>query len=147
MNKEFKKRNKAARDDSYNSLKTAEQKAKANPQKFVAQAFPKGGTGRPANLDIMVVKIGVDDRLANAAEAMGFETCSVDAPWTSSKKPSPERWIIVGRTRDAVWNQMRGIGGEAARSKQTFTSEKAKIQPPKEQNSEICPESCSEGKD
>jgi hypothetical protein len=42
-------------------LKTAEQKAKANPKKFLSEAFPKGGTGRPANLDIIVVKIGVDD--------------------------------------------------------------------------------------
>jgi hypothetical protein len=55
---------KAARDDSYNSLKTAEQKAKAN--KLLSQTSPKGGTGRPANLVIVVVKIGVDDRLSLA---------------------------------------------------------------------------------
>jgi hypothetical protein len=141
LNKEFKKRNKTARDDSYNSLKTAEQKARANPQKFLAQVFPKGGTGRPANLDIVVLKIGVDDRfgLAKAAEVMRLETCSVDAPWTSNKKPSPDRWIIVGRTRDAVWNQMRDIEREAARSKQTFASEKAKSQAPKQTASKPAP--------
>ncbi|PMD46171.1 hypothetical protein L207DRAFT_561564 [Hyaloscypha variabilis F] len=147
LNKEFKKRNKAARDDSYKSLKTAEQKAKANPKKFLSEAFPKGGTGRPANLDIIVVKIGVDDRfvLANAAEAMGLETCSVDAPWTSNKKPSPDRWIIVGRTRDAVWNQMRDIEREAARSKQTFTSEKMKSQPLKQTGPKSTPKEKATG--
>jgi len=141
LNKEFKKKNKTARDDSYNSLKTAEQKAKANPEKFLSQAFPKGGTGRPANLDIIVVKIGVDDRLAlaNAAEAMGLETCSVDAPWTSNKKPSPDRWIIVGRTRDAVWNQMREIERDASRSRQTFVSEKTKSQTTKQTGSKPAP--------
>jgi hypothetical protein len=41
LNKEFKKRNKAARDDSYKSLKTAEQKAKTNPKKFLSEAFPE----------------------------------------------------------------------------------------------------------
>jgi len=149
LNKEFKKRNKAARDDSYNSLKTAEQRAKANPEKFLSQAFPKGGTGRPLNLDIIVVKIGVDGRLAlaNVAEAMGLETCSVDAPWTSNKKPSPDRWIIVGRTRDAVWNQMREIEREASRSKQTFVSEKTKSQTLKQTGPKPAPKQATNAPD
>lgn len=48
--------------------------------------------GRPASMDLVVLKNGVDNRLAvsNAAEAMGLETVSVDAPWTSQKKPSPD---------------------------------------------------------
>jgi hypothetical protein len=61
------------------------------------QAFRKGRPGRPANLDIVIVKIGVNDRLAlvNVAEALGLGTCPVDAPWTSNKKPSPDRWILL----------------------------------------------------
>ena len=45
---------------------------------------------------------------------MNLETVSVDAPWTGGKKPSPDRWMIIGRTRDAVWNQMREIEKGAA---------------------------------
>jgi hypothetical protein len=117
LNKEFKKKNNAARDGKWNSLKTVEQKAKANPSKFLAETFPKGATGRPTNLDIVVVKSphGVRLALTIAAESAGLETVSVDAPWTGGKKPSPDRWIIIGRTRDAVWNQMREIEKQAAR--------------------------------
>lgn len=61
INKEFRKRNKTARDGSWKSLKSAEQKAKADPKKYLAEVFPKGATGRPANLDIVVVKIGTDE--------------------------------------------------------------------------------------
>ncbi|KAH6724357.1 hypothetical protein BKA61DRAFT_28170 [Leptodontidium sp. MPI-SDFR-AT-0119] len=130
LNKEFKKKNKAARNDSWTSLKSVEQKAKSDPKKYLAEAFPKGGSGRPANLDIVVLKIGADERLAvsDAAEAMGLESVSVDAPWTSNKKPNPDRWVIIGRTRDAVWNQMRDIEREVGRSKQTFSIEKTKPQ-------------------
>ncbi|KAL2075435.1 hypothetical protein VTL71DRAFT_378 [Oculimacula yallundae] len=126
LNKAFKKKNSAARDDSWTSIKSAEQKATADPKKYLTEAFPKGGSGRPANLDIVVLKLGTDARLtvADAAEAVGLESVSVDAPWTSNKKPDPDRWCIIGRTRDAVWNQMREIEREAGRSKQTFAAEK-----------------------
>jgi hypothetical protein len=62
-NKQFKKQNKLARDGSWKSLKTVEQKARADPKEFLTEAFPKGATGRPANLDIVVVKIGKDEQL------------------------------------------------------------------------------------
>ncbi len=89
LNQKFKK-NRAARKDSCNSLKTVEQKAKVNPRKCLTEAFPKGATGRPANLDIVALKIGVDEReaISSVAESMGLENASVDALWTSSKKPS-----------------------------------------------------------
>ncbi|KAF4626346.1 hypothetical protein G7Y89_g11814 [Cudoniella acicularis] len=118
--REFKKKNKAARDGTWASLKSVEQKAKANPSRFLAEAFPKGANGRPTNLDIIILKIGDNHRLAvaTAAEDAGLETVSVDALWTANKKPNPDRWIIIGRTRDAVWNQMREIERESARSKQ-----------------------------
>jgi hypothetical protein len=91
--KEFRKNNRMARDGYWKSFKSAEQKATADPKKFLAEAFPKGGTGRPANMDIVVVKIDTDERfkLAEAAEKMGLESLSVDAPWTGNKKPSPDR--------------------------------------------------------
>ncbi|TVY17411.1 hypothetical protein LARI1_G004212 [Lachnellula arida] len=128
LNKEFKKKNKAAKDGKWKSLKTAEQKAKASPSKYLAEAFPKGATGRPANLDIVVLKSPQDVRLALATAAgnADLETVSVDAPWTGGKKPSPDRWMIIGRTRDAVWNQMREIEKEAAGSNTGGGEPKAK---------------------
>lgn len=126
LNKEFKKKNKEARDGSWKSLKTAEQKAKADPKKYLMEAFPKGSSGRPTNLDIVVVKIGADERFAfsESADKMSLETVSVDAPWTNGKKPNPDRWLIIGRNRDAVWDQMREIEREAARSTQSLSKEK-----------------------
>ncbi|PVH79192.1 hypothetical protein DL98DRAFT_655604 [Cadophora sp. DSE1049] len=105
LNKEFKK-SIAARNDSRAS-NTVEQKAKMNPKKYLNEAFPKGG-------------------FADAAEAMGLDSVSVDTPWTANRKPYPDRWVVIGRTRDAVWNQMRDIEREVGRSKQTFSAEKKK---------------------
>lgn len=47
LNREFKKKKKkkTARGDSYSSLKSAEQKAKADPKKYLAKASPNGATG------------------------------------------------------------------------------------------------------
>lgn len=98
---------------------------------ILVKAFPKGPTGRPANLDVVVLKIENRAELAAAAEQLGLETVSVDAPWTTNKRPSPDRWIIVGRTRDAVWNQMREIEREALRFKQNALKEKAPSRKPK----------------
>jgi hypothetical protein len=128
LNKEYKKKCKSAKDDSWKQLKSAEQKATKDPTRFLVEAFPKAATGRPANLDIVVLKVDGRAAISIAAEKLGLETVSVDAPWTSNKKPSPDRWIIVGRTRDAVWNQMRDIEREALRSKESVGKEKIKTQ-------------------
>lgn len=117
LNQEFKKRNRIARDSNWKDLKTAEQKAEANPQRYLSEAFPKRATGRPANLDVIIVKTENRSALAEAADKLGLESVSVDAPWIGNIPPSPDRWIIIGRSRDAVWNQMRDIE-RAARSQQ-----------------------------
>jgi len=80
---------------------------------------------------MVVVKIGVNDRLAlvNVAEALGLGTFSVDAPWTSNKKPSPDRWIFLDETPSGSrCEKLRS----AARSKQTFASEQTETQTPKQ---------------
>lgn len=117
LNRQYKKNNKTT--ESWAKLKTVEQKARADPERFLAEAFPRGATGRPANLDLVVVKLQDHPALADGAESLGLERVSVDAPWISGKKPSPDRWLIIGRHRDAVWNQMQEIQRETLRSKQS----------------------------
>ncbi|CAD6439737.1 f3264f75-1397-40cf-9e4f-c25dccdfe720 [Sclerotinia trifoliorum] len=118
LNKDFKKQNKIARDSGWKCLKTAEEKAEANPEKYLSEAFPKTATGRPANLDIVILKTERRAALAAAADKMGLESVSVDAPWVGNVRPSPDRWIVIGRSRDAVWNQMREIERREARPKE-----------------------------
>ncbi|QSZ30904.1 hypothetical protein DSL72_000462 [Monilinia vaccinii-corymbosi] len=129
LNKEFKKQNKIARESNWKALKTAEEKVKVNPQKYLSEAFPATTMGRPANLDIVIVKTEYRAALAEAAEKMGLESVSVDAPWVGNIRPTPDRWIVVGRNRDAVWNQMREIERAAARSKQDTSKVKEKQTP------------------
>lgn len=114
-------------DHSWESLKSAERKAEAEPKKYLAEVFRKGETGRPDNLDIVVVKLNRDERfkLHEAAEELGLESASVYAPWTGNKKPSPDRWVIVGRSRAPAWNYQREIERETARSKQHLPKGKA----------------------
>lgn len=94
LNREYKKTIKDTQ--SWMNLKTVEQKAKADPKRFLEEAFPKGASGRPAHLDLVVVKLQDHPALADAAERLGLERLSVDAPWTSGRKPSPDRWLIIG---------------------------------------------------
>ena len=59
--KDFRRNYRTARDGSRKFLKLTEQKATVDLKKFLAEAFPKGRTGRPANMDIVVVKINTGE--------------------------------------------------------------------------------------
>lgn len=107
--KEYKKLSKQAGEDKWTNLKTAEQKARSDADRYLREAFPESASGRPVDLDIVEVKIADRQSLASAARKLGLETVLVDAPSVGGKKPSPAQWIIVGRTRDAVWNQKQSI--------------------------------------
>ena len=74
-------------------------------------------------MDIVILKIEDRSILAEAAGKLGLETLTIDAPWSTGKRPSPDRWIVVGRTKDAVWNQVREIERDVSQSKQTLSNE------------------------
>ncbi|KAF5879556.1 uncharacterized protein Bfra_006765 [Botrytis fragariae] len=118
LNKDFKKQNKLARDGDWDKLKTAEEKADANPQRYLNEAFPKSATGELAKPDIIVVKNEHKTALAEAAHKIGLESLLVDAPRVGNKRSSPEQWVIVGRITDAVLNQKRELERAATRSKE-----------------------------
>lgn len=135
MNIEYKKQNEAFRDAHWQRLTTAEEKAEAYPEKFLNEAFPKSATGRPTYLDIVIIKTEHRAALHECASKMGLETVSVDAPWVGNTRPIPDRWIIIGRSRDAVWNQMRDIqrsGAKYSGSQDTSQPQpKAKVRTPR----------------
>ncbi|RAL67783.1 hypothetical protein DID88_008510 [Monilinia fructigena] len=146
LNREFKKQNKIARDRNWKNLKTAEEKAEANPQKYLSEAFPKNCHGTTSEFGHYHCQTGNRAALAEAADKLGLESVSVDAPWRGSIPPSPDRWIIVGRSRDAVWNQMRDIE-RASRSQQDISPKANEKQTLKHSASEsILPTQLSEPK-
>ncbi|KAF7907543.1 uncharacterized protein EAF01_005129 [Botrytis porri] len=105
LNKDFKKQNKLARDGNWKNLKTAEEKADADPQRYLNEAFPNSATGEVAKPDIIIVKNKHKTALAKAAYKMGLESVLVDAPQVGNTRPSPDQWVVVGRITDAVLNQ------------------------------------------
>jgi hypothetical protein len=111
--------NDTSNDEGWDLLKTAEQKAKRDPHKFLREAFPNG-SGRPAKHDIVIIKINKHSpsKLADMTEEMGLEAISADAPWINYKKPALDQWIVFGRSRDAVRDQVREIEMEAVHSMQ-----------------------------
>ncbi|TGO30982.1 hypothetical protein BPAE_0002g00740 [Botrytis paeoniae] len=118
LNKDFKKQNKLARDGDWDNLKTAEQKADANPERYLNEAFPKSATGELAKPDIIIVKNERKAALAEAAHKMGLESVLVDAPRVGNIRPSPDQWVVVGRITDAVSNQKRELERAATRPKE-----------------------------
>ncbi|KAF7864335.1 uncharacterized protein EAF02_010303 [Botrytis sinoallii] len=118
--KDFMKQNKLARDGDWDKLKTAEEKADANPQRYLNEAFPKSATGELAKPDIIIVKNEHKAALAEAAHKMGLESLLVDAPRVGNKRPSPDQWVVVGRITDAVLNQKRELERAATRPKENI---------------------------
>ncbi|KAF7957631.1 hypothetical protein EAE96_003205 [Botrytis aclada] len=118
LNKEFKKQNKLARDGDWENLKTAEEKADANPERYLNEAFPKTATGELAKPGIIIVKNKHQAALAETAHKMGLESVLVDAPRVGNIRSSPDQWVVVGRITDAVLNQKRELERAATRSKE-----------------------------
>lgn len=117
LNKDFMKQNKLARDGDWDNLKTAEEKADANPERYLNEAFPKSATGELTKPDIIIVKNELKAALAEAAHKMGLESVLVDAPRVGNIRPSPDQWVVVGRITDAVLNQKRELERAATRPK------------------------------
>ncbi|TGO19698.1 hypothetical protein BTUL_0003g01550 [Botrytis tulipae] len=118
LNKDFMKQNKLARDGDWDKLKTAEEKADANPERYLNEAFPKSATGELAKPEIIIVKSERKAALAEAAHKMGLESVLVDAPRVGNIRPSPDQWVVVGRITDAVLNQKRELERAATRPKE-----------------------------
>ncbi|KAM0158955.1 hypothetical protein ACHAQE_000726 [Botrytis cinerea] len=120
LNKDFKKQNITARDGGWETLRTAEEKADADPQRYLNEAFPEIATGEAAKPGIIIVKNKHQAVLAEAAHKMGLESVLVDAPRVGNIRPSPDQWVVVGRITDAVLNQKRELEGAATRSKENM---------------------------
>ena len=88
LNKDFKK-NIAARSDSWAS-KSVEKKAKTDPNKYLSEAFPKGGSGRPVNMDIVVLKIGADE--ASASKQSATNSWDVRGSYEIRCRDIEEQW-------------------------------------------------------
>jgi hypothetical protein len=115
--KVFNERDKVARDGLWKIVKTVEPKPYPKVQWTTDES---GGCS--------------DERsqLSEAVEKVPLEMVSDNAPCTCNKKMMPHRWLVIGRTHDALLTQTRDIERETARSKHNLSKDKPRPQTPKQ---------------
>ncbi|KAI9765776.1 MAG: hypothetical protein M1839_005389 [Geoglossum umbratile] len=115
LNVEFRKKNAAARDEKWNHMETDEEKAEADPGRFLREKFPSGTGGNMA----VVVKTHSHRELHKEAAPFGLYTESTDAPVKNDGTlPSINRWIVIGRDRLSLHEKILEINCEATRVRQ-----------------------------
>jgi hypothetical protein len=111
LNAEFRKQNAAARDEEWNHMETDEEKAEADPGRFLQEKFP--------SIAAVVVKTNSRSKLHEKAAPLGLYTRSADAPVESDGTlPSIDRWIVIGRDRLSVDEKVLEINRESMRARQ-----------------------------
>lgn len=121
LNREFREKNATARNEQWRGMRTNEEKANADPKRFLQEKFTLSKGLQPSGVDAVVVVLKTHNRLELhlAAEPLGLYTESVNAPLTADgKSPDIERWIIIGRDRASVQEKIREISRETVRSRQ-----------------------------
>lgn len=114
LNAEFRRRNAAARDEKWNRLETDEERAEADQKRFLRERF-----STTAGDEAVVVKTDARFELHQAAKHLGLDTLSTDAPLEADgRRPRIDKWIVIARTRSAVFTKIREINQEASRTQQ-----------------------------
>ena len=118
LNKEFRDKNAAAREERWNRMESNEEKAKMDPQRFLREYFLldeiQGSDRIQRGLDripkTVVLKTRHRAELHQAAELLKLETESTDAPWNvDGSRPSIDRWIVISRDRSALAEKIQTI--------------------------------------
>jgi len=142
LNDEFRMKNAIARDDEWNKMETPEQKARANPSRYLKEQF---GSSPGDHDHVVVVKTYHRWELHEAARKLGLYSESVNAPLKpDGGRPSVDRWIVIGRNRSDVMEKIREVSREAQRTKQALAE--AKADRIKDLNQEIVSKSKNAGK-
>ena len=117
LNKEFREKNAAVRDEKWNSMKSNEKKAEMDSRRFLQEYFYLDGVEDSSHdEDAVVLKTHFRSELHQAAESLRLEHNSVDAPaHADGTRPSIDRWIIISKTRSAFSKQVQAISREKVR--------------------------------
>jgi anti-sigma factor ChrR (cupin superfamily) len=117
---EYPEKNAAAREEQWLALELEERSNKARAEmdatRLLREHFPDGADR--ASVDkVIVVKTYACAVTRQAAERLGLEHESTHALLTpDGRDPSPCRWIVVGKSRSAVFAKIFEIIRDALRS-------------------------------
>jgi hypothetical protein len=126
LKKEFLAKNALERDRQWREEHTTdEQRAEADPERFLREKFFSGKTtsSSSSNTDVpdtIVLKTSYRSQLHQAAEKLdGLHTQSTDAPLNvDGTRPYVDRWIVIGRSSKSVRGKIAEINSEASRTLQ-----------------------------
>ncbi len=118
LNSEYLRSNAAARDAKWLGLKSKEARAEMDPNRFLREEFVDVADG--ASVDkVIVLKTEARAELHQAAELVHLEHVSTDAPLNANgTRQSPDRWLVVGKSRSAVFAKVSEIHRDAQRTQQ-----------------------------
>ena len=126
LNKKFREKNAAIRDERWNSAESNEQKAEMDPRRFLQEFFHLDGMKESSHQgDAVVLKTVNRSILHQAADSLRLEHHSVDAPDTDGgRSRTDNRWIIISKTRSALNQKSQIISRERARMQRILEDER-----------------------
>ena len=116
LNLEYLESNAAARGEKWLALESDEARAKMDPTRFLREEFVNVAD-RDSLDKVIVLKTHARLEIHEAAEPLGLQHESTDAPLNADGiRQSPNRWIVVGKSRMAVLSKISEIHRDAQRT-------------------------------
>ena len=128
VNKEFRILNDEARRKNWSTLTTDEERASADPERFLRDRFFRQTAKKPsAKGDAIILKTNDRIKIHQAAGPLDLFTESTEAPLEPNGAiPRIDRWIVVGTSKAAVSDKIREIN-RPSKQKAPATSKGPKI--------------------
>ncbi len=118
LNAEYLKSNAAARDAKWLALESNEARAEKDPGRFLEEEFVDVADEASAD-KVIVLKTHARAQLHQAAERARLQHESANAPLKANgTRQSPDRWLVVGKSRSAVFAKISEIHRDAQRTQQ-----------------------------
>lgn len=118
LNTEYWKRNAAAREEKWLALRSNEARAEMDLNRFLREQF-LDVTDDASKDKVIILKTCAGAELRSVVEAMGLEHDSTSAPLNADHSyQDPRQWLVVGKSRSAVFRKVSEISREAQRSQQ-----------------------------
>ncbi len=115
---QYLKSNAAARDGRWLALESMEARAEMDPTRFLREQFVSAAHAAPGD-KVIVLKTHARAEIHEVAELLGLEHQSANAPLnTDGSRPSPNRWLVVAKSRSAVFAKISEISRDAQRTQQ-----------------------------
>ena len=138
---EWQREDHEAREKEWQSSVSNEDKASVDPARFLKEYFQN------RRHNVVVLQIGHHGPVHDAAKLLGFEAFPTDAPMTGTSPAtsggSSTRWLVVGRTRSALFKKVAEVNAQVEKNKPSNTKQQNAMASAQKRKTELMSKSTS----